>query len=310
MGKREFKLLRGLLELGMLAAIVAFIWQGVELFGEWRLSWHQEMIANYEDYYEFKPNGLLSREARTRFEAYTNEAIYEADAYVYTEYLAKWANEMNVKILRFEPYILYEQENVKVVTYLNSDSYDMNWEDFTLPLIEGRWFEAEQNEVICISGFSYKVGDVIRLEDKNGQAFDATVVGKTKYPYIIWNYMGLDGKLESATYGYNGISNVFLLNPQSVHNEPSDLINYGTTLIKTENDLLADEITTHGSCTKIANELIRQTPNYTIPLITMGVCLILFIIFWIAEVIFKRQDKINNYKVVVLREQRNNDIDF
>lgn len=310
MKKKNYKLLRGLMSLGMIAAIVVIIWQGIELFDEWRLSWRREMVESLEDYYEFEPNGQFSIEARSRFEAYTNEAIYAADAAIYTEYLARWADEENVEILRFEPYIVYEQDKVKVITYLNSIAYEMNWEDFSMPLKEGRWFEGEQDEVICVAGLSYDVGDVIVLEDKNGQAFEATVVGKMKYPYILHNYMGMSGELKSFTNGYIGFENVFLLNPESTHNEKSDLINYYTTHIKVKNDILDDEITQHGSCVSVEEILIRQTPNYILPLITMSVCLIMFIIFWIAEIIFKRQDKIDNYKVVVLKKPRNNDIDL
>lgn len=308
--RKNYKLLRGLLEIGMFAAFAIIIWQGIELFDEWRLSWHREMVESLEDYYEFKPNGQFSIESRERFEAYTNEAMYAASAAIYTEYLAKWAEEENAEILRFEPYIVYEQDKIKVITYLNSIAYEMNWADFSMPLKEGRWFEGEQDEVICVAGFSYEVGDVIILEDKNGQAFEATVVGKMKYPYIFHNYMGMSGKLKSFTNGYSGFVNVFLLNPESVHNEKSDLINYYTTLIKLQNDIVPEDIVQHGDCVSVEEILIRQKPDYIIPLISMGVCLFMLIVFWIAEIIFKKQERIDNCKVVVLRKQKNSDIDF
>ncbi len=303
MGKKKIKLLNGLLNIVILAAWVMFIWQGVELLGEWSLSWDKEMLGSLEEYYEFEPNDTISTEARKRFEAYTNDEIYEVKARVYTEYLTKWANETGIKILRLEPYTLYEHDTTEVLSYLNSASYDMEWEDFTLPLKEGRWFQDNKDEVICISGFTYNVGDVIILKDKNGQAFEAEVVGKTKYPYIVHNNMGLAGNLGAVTDDCISLSNVFLLNPESEHNEKTDLINYGTTLLKIESGILRDEITNLGTCTKISHELIYQTPDYLSHLITIGVFFVVYIICIILKRVLKKQLKMLNYSVVILKKQ-------
>lgn len=305
MGKKKIKLLNGLLNIVLLAAWVMFIWQGIELLGEWSLSWHKEMLGSVKAYYEFEPSDTIATEARKRFEAYTNDEIYEVKARVYTEYLTKWANAMDIKILRLEPYTFYEHDTIEVLSYLNSASYDMEWEEFTQPLKEGRWFQDNNDEVVCISGFGYTVGDVIMLKDKKGQLFEAKVVGITKYPYIVHNNMSLAGKLGAVTDNCIGLTTVFLLNPESMHNEKSDLINYGTTLFKVESGILRDEITNLGTCTKIEHELIHQTPAYISHLVTIGVFFVIYIICLILKGVLKKQLKILNYSVVVLKKQRN-----
>lgn len=308
--RKNYKLLRGLMGIGMIAAVAVIIWQGVELFGQWRTAVDKEILGNYAEYYEFAPNDLFAKEGKQRIEAYTAEKIYARDAKIYTEYLTKWEADPHIEILRLETYTFFAQDNLEVLSYLNPISYDVNWEDFILPVREGRWFEDDKDEVICVSGFSYKVGDVVLLEDSNGQTFEATVVGKTKYPYLLDNYLYMEGKAGNDIENYLRLSDVLLLNPESTHNIKTDLINDGATLLKIDNDIIPEDVALHGTCKSIEEQLIRMAPDYNIPLITMGVSFILFIIFWIAEIIFKRQDKIDNYKVVVLRKQRNNDIDL
>lgn len=310
MKRKNYKLLRGLMGLGMFAAVAVMIWQGVGLLGEWKIAIDKEIMENYAEYYEFAPNDLISKEAAKQVEAYTAEKIYAREAKAYTEYLVKWEADPHIDILRLESYTVSEKDNLELVSYLNPISYDMNWDDFVMPVKEGRWFEDDKDEVICVAGFSYKVGETILLEDSNGQNFEAVVVGKTKYPFLLDNYMYMEGKAGNDIENYFGFSNVLLLNPESPHNIKTDLINDGATLLKIDNDIVSEEIALHGTCTSIEDKLIQMAPDYNIPLITMGVCFIMFIIFWIAEVIFKRQDKIDNYKVVVLRKQRNNGIDL
>lgn len=302
--KKNYKLMRGLMGLGMFAAIAIMVWQGIRLLGEWKIAIDNEIMENYADYYVFAPNDMFAKEASARIEAYTANKIYAREAKIYTEYLVKWKADPHMDILRLETYTVSQNDNLKVVSYINPISYDNNWDDFNMPVKEGRWFVNDRDEVLCVSGFSYQVGDVVLLEDINGQSFEATVVGKTKYPFLLDNYLYVEGEAGNDIENYFGISDVLLLNPESPRNIKTDLINDGATLIKIDNDIVSEEIRMHGTCTAVSDELIRKTPNYNIPLITMGVSLIMFIIFWIAEIIFKRQDKIDNCKVVVLRKQR------
>ena len=310
MGKKKIKLLNGLMNLVILAALAIFVWQGIALLGEWSLSWDKEMLECLNEYYEFKPDSTIGEEARKKYEAYSNDAIYEAKARGYTERLTKWSNDMGIKILRLEPYTLYEQDNVEVLSYLNSASYDMEWEDFTQPMKEGRWFQGNKDEVVCISGFGYNVGDVLMIKDKTGLVFEATIVGKTKYPHIVHNNSSLAGKLGAVTDDCISLSNIFLLNPESEHNEKTDLINYGTSLIKIESGILRDEITNLGTCTKISHELIHQTPDYISHLITIGVFFVVCIICMIMKAFLKKQLRTADYSVVILRKQRSDDLEF
>lgn len=302
--KKKHKLMRGLMGIGMIATMAVIIWQGIGLLGEWKIAIDKEIIGSYAEYYVFAPNDLFAKEAAGRIEAYTAEKIYARDAKVYTEYLVKWEKDPHIDVLRLETYTMSENDDLQVLSYINPISYDNNWDDFTLPVKEGRWFEKDRDEVVCVAGFSYGVGDVVLLEDVNGQSFEATVVGITKYPFLPDNYLYIEGKAGNEIENYFGITNVLLLNPKSPHNIKTDLINDGATLLKIDNDIIPEEVAKHGTCTSIADEMILMAPNYIIPLITMGVSLVMFIIFWVAGVIFKRQDKIDNYKVVVLRKQR------
>lgn len=302
------KLTRLLLVLGMIASFLVILWQGYELLCQWELKIHREIMSSFSEYYEFSPNDSFAKEAAKRMEAYTAEKIYERNALVYTEYLKKWDNDAHMDILRLEKYTLCQKDDLEVISYINPLSYEVRWEDFSLPIKEGRWFDGDKDEVICVAGWSYKIGDTILLEDTSGQAFEAVVVGETKYPLLPDNYQYIKGEAGTEIENHFGLKNLLLLNPQSSHNIKSDLINDGATLLKIDNDIVSLEISQHGECVSLKEEMIRNEPDFKKPLITMGLALVLFVIFWVSGVILQKQEKKNSYNVIVLRKQRMDDI--
>lgn len=283
---KESKVIRGLLRIGIIISTFFLTFESYELFNEIDETQNRKIVETFEDYFEFEPNSIFSTEAVEKYEVYTMTDMEKYDALVYTEYLTRWAGEPDVDILRLELYTFYRQQGMKVCTYVNPQSYDASWDDFVLPLKEGRWFEGDQDEVICINDSSYKIGDLVELEDEEGRTFQATVVGKASYPYLFDN-LGMAGSLAMAICKYDDTAAVFLLNPQSVHNRKSDLIDYGTTLIKTDNEVFISKIREYGTCTPIKRILINEKPDFVRPILIMIVSIIAFGLLLAGEFILK-----------------------
>lgn len=282
----ESKVIRRLIKTGIILAVFFLTLQLYVIFDLSDLYESRQIIENYTEFYEFEPNSSFSKEAGERFEVYTTEEIQKFNGVVYTEYLAKWSSEPDVEILRLQPYIYYRQKDFKVLTYMNFVSYENAWDDFTLPLKEGRWFEGSMDEVICINDSSYEIGDEIQIENEEGKTFLATVVGKADYPYL-YNNLSMSSNLTLALHKYDNTLDVFLLNPQSVHNRKSDLINFGTTFIKTENDAFISKIGEYGTCTPISMILINQKVDFLRPVLIMGISILALTLLLAAEFILK-----------------------
>ena len=256
---KESKLIRGLIKIGIVLFVMLFILQIYALLNNNSMMHDNKMVEPLKDYYEFSPNSRISVEAGKRYEVYTLDEIHRYDAMVYTEYLTEWAKIQDVDLLRLELYTYYRQQGIQVLTYVNPLSYKMKWNDFMLPLSEGRWFEGDKNEVICVNS-SYKIGDTISIKNSDGVVFQANVVGRTDYSALIDN-ISMRGSLALSIHRYSGMDEVFLLNPQCKFNEKTDFINYGTTLIKTNNDAVIFKISEYGTCTPISQILSSNKPD-------------------------------------------------
>lgn len=284
--KKESNRIKGYLKAGIFIAMVFFIIEVFALLKEIELDKKRALVEEVGEYYEFNPSGFFSEKARERFEVYTTENIIKADAVVYAEYLTQWASNPGVDILRLELSTFYSQPEMQVFTYLNTRSYENAWSDFAFPLKEGRWFQSNQDEVICINDSTYEISDTVILKDKQGEFFEATVVGKADSPYLLHNICMDDG-LEVAISKYDNGKPVLLLNPQSLHNEKTDLINYGTTFIKSDNEAFISKISEYGTCTSVKSILIDNAPDFSRPIVTMIVCLFIATILLLFNFILR-----------------------
>lgn len=265
---KKSRLIIGFIKIGISFSVFFLILQIYVLISEFELKHTGEVLETFNEYYEFEPNSFFSKEARERFESYTTENIEKNNAIIYTEYLSKWIDTKDIEILRLQPYVFSMETDMKVYTYISPGAFENSWDDFILPLKEGRWFEADKNEVICISGGSYEIGDEIQIRDKSDENFTVTVVGKVRYPYL-YNNISMTDALNMAVYKFDDTEDILLLNPQSVYNRKSDLVNYRTTFIKTNNEAFISEISEYGSCIPVKEMIIKQKENILAPLVIM-----------------------------------------
>lgn len=235
-----------------------------------------KVLECFSEYYEFEPNNVFSTEAHNRFDSYTAEKILENEAKVYTEHLSAWAKVPGVELLRLELYEFYKQEKLKVFSYKTPGAYEMNWDDFSLPLSKGRMFEENADEVICVAGDKYKIGDVVEIKDNKGNLFKAEVVGICEEPYLPHNGLPIRSGIDNALRGPLGGGDIFLLNPKSVHNEKTDFISYSATLIRTADETFVSKIKEYGTCIPVEYNLIAAKPNFAMPAATMIVGILLF----------------------------------
>lgn len=293
---KESKLIKGLIKVGIVFFVLLFILQIYALINNNSMMHDNTMVEPLKKYYEFSPSSRISVEAGSRYEVYTLDEIQRYDAMVYTEYLTEWAQIRDVDLLRLELCTYYRQQGIHVLTYINPLSYEIKWSDFVLPLSEGRWFEGDNNEVICVNS-SYKIGDVISIKNSDGVVFQATVVGRTDYSALIDN-ISMSGNLAISIHRYSGMDEVFLLNPQCKFNEKTDFINYGTTLIKTNNDTVISKINEYGTCTPISQILSNNEPDYVTPLIILIISLIAIGLLMAGEFILHCQKGTVGYIVL------------
>ena len=249
-----------------------------------------EIWSGLVDWYEFQPNSLFASEARNRYGAAATSVMLENEAKVYTEYLAKWANESDVDVLRLELKGFYGKDNIRVYSYLNQSSYEMAWDEFTLPLSEGRWFEDAEDEIICFKGDKYEIGDVIKIDEKDGSFFLATVVGKTRYPHLIRNTLPVKSGVHNSLYTQEDDLECFLLNPMSGHNEKSDLISYNTTLVRTDSEKFIKENGEYGVFTSVEQSLKNDKAVYVLPVIEMCLAILFFVLFS-GIIIYMQEDR-------------------
>lgn len=238
-----------------------------------------EIWSGLDDWYEFQPNSLFASEARSRYGAAADSVMRKNEAEVYTEYLAKWANEPDVDVLRLELKGFYGKDNLRVYSYLNQSSYEMAWDELTLPLSEGRWFEGTEDEIICFQGDKYEIGDVIKIDEKDGSFFLATVVGKTSYPYLINNTLPVKSGVHNSLFTPEDDLECFLLNPLSGHNKKTDLISYNTTLVKTDSEHFIKENSEYGVFTPVEQSLKNDKAGYVLPAIEMCLAISFFVLF-------------------------------
>lgn len=280
---------RGLIA-GIMFSLVFIIVQIFCLVSEYEKGKGIEILSQFSEYYEFKPNSIISSEALKRYGSAATSVMQEKEKLVYTEYLANWDKEPDVDILRVQLYGYYGKDDIRVYSYVNQKSYEMAWDDFSLPLCEGRWFEGEKDEIICIQGNAYEVGDLIKMEDKDGDSFIATVVGKACYSYMPNNTLGIENGVHNALYKSAEDLEIFLLNPKSLRNEKVDSTKYNTTLIKTDDEMFIREKSYYGTFTPVDLSLKRDRVGYVLPAIEMAVGMVFFLLSFIITVRVK-EDK-------------------
>lgn len=259
---KKSKVISFLLKAALIAALFLSTSQVFQLRYLTDVSSCEEIYTPFTDYYVFTPNTKFSNEAHDKYEVYTTTDIEKYDAIVYTDHLKTWQKDMGIEILRFDAHAIYQNKEYTVWSYLNAEAYSMNWEDFSLPLKEGTWFTGNENEVICVNGSQYDIGDTVQIEE-GGKENQATVVGKLKYPYIPVNTMPMTTDLELSLYKYDNTKAVFLLNPQSSFNGKSDLINYGGAIIKTGQSIELTAIREYGTCTKVSDVLTKSQNQHS-----------------------------------------------
>ena len=236
-----------------------------------------EIWNGLEGWYEFQPNSLFAAKARQRYGAAADSVMRQNEARVYTEYLTKWANEPDVDVLRLRLVGIWGKDKIRIYSYMNQKSYNMAWEAFSLPLSEGRWFEGTEDEVICVQGSDYEIGDVIKVDEKDGGFFWATVVGKTCYPYLPNNILPVKSGVHNSLFTPEDDLEILLLNPLSGHNEKSDLIAYDTTLVRTDNEAFIRDNSEYGVFTAVEQSLRNDKAGYVIPAIEMCLAILLFV---------------------------------
>ncbi len=249
-----------------------------------------EIWSGLDGWYEFQPNSLFAAEARQRYGAAADSVMLQNEARVYTEYLTKWANEPDVDVLRLRLVGIWGKDKIRVYSYMNQKAYDMAWEAFSLPLSEGRWFEGTEDEVVCVQGSDYEIGDVIKVDEKDGGFFLVTVVGKTCYPYLPNNILPVKSGVHNSLFTPEDDLEILLLNPLSGHNEKSDLIAYDTTLVRTDNEAFIRDNSEYGVFTSVEQSLKNDKAGYIIPAIEMCLAILLFVMLC-GIIIYMQEDK-------------------
>ncbi len=280
---------RGLIA-GVILSLAFIIVQVFGIMSEYEKGKGIEVLSLFSDYYEFEPNSSFSSEALRRYGSAATSVMREKESVVYTKYLAKWSEEPDVDILRLELTGFYGEGDIRIYSYMNQAAYDMAWNDFKLPLSEGRWFEGAEDEVVCILGDDYEIGDVIKIDEKDGGFFFVTVVGKTCYPYLPRNTLPVKSGVHNSLYTPANDLEIFLLNPLSKHNEKSDMIAYNTTLIKTENEQFIRDNSQYGTFTSVERSLQKDKVSYVILVGEMVMGLIFFLLSFIITIHIK-EDK-------------------
>lgn len=298
----ETSIYHKLIRIAIVLLCFAVCYLGGSLFRKTDIVTYDEFLKSINEYCEFIPNGKISVEATDKYEAYTEEEINKSIAKVYTEHLKEWKEKDNVKVLRLEPFVFLLQSNLQVITYKNPVAYENSWEDFSYPLEEGRWFEGEEDEVICVNNSSYVIGDEIILKDANDQSFKVKVVGKMKNAYFYSNIFTLADGMSMPFRDCDDSTEVLLLNPQSKHNEKNDFINYGSTFIYAENEAVYKEIEEYGECHLLSKIMIKQSPTFFRNILELVISIVLLIVCIAIEIYTSKRKKQINCKIAVVRD--------
>ena len=280
---------RGLVA-GIILSLVFVIVQAFGIMSEYEKSKGIEILSQFSEYYEFKPNSLFAAEALRRYGSAATSVVLENESKVYTEYLTKWEKESDVDILRLQLYGYYGKDDIRIYSYVNQKPYEIAWDDFSLPLEEGRWFEGTEDEVICVQGDDYEIGDLIKIEDKYGNSFIVTVVGKTCYSYLPNNTLDVVNGVHNTLYKPSDDLEIFLFNPRSLRNEKTELTQYNTTMIKTNDEIFLRENSQYGTFTSVDLSLKRDRVNYVLPFAEMMVGLFFFLLLFVVMIRIK-EDK-------------------
>jgi len=271
---------RGLV-VGIIFCLAFVIIQMFCIVSEYEKAKGIEIWSQFEEWYEFKPNSTFSSEARNRYGTVATSVMLENEARVYAEYLTKWSKEQGVDVLFFDLNGLYQRDDTWICSYRNMKSFDMAWQDFKLPLSEGRWFEGTKDEVICVQGSDYEIGDVIKLNQKDGGFFLVTVVAKTEYFYLPNNVLGVSNGVHDSLYICEDDDlELLLLNPLSGHNEKNDRISYCSVLLKIPNEKFIENNSQYGTFSSLAQALKENQVNYVIPIIEMCLGIVFFALFF------------------------------
>ena len=67
--------------------------QAFGIMSEYEKSKGIEILSQFSEYYEFKPNSLFAAEALRRYGSAATSVVLENESKVYTEYLTKWEKE-------------------------------------------------------------------------------------------------------------------------------------------------------------------------------------------------------------------------
>ena len=240
----ESRAVNALTRIGIIVCVYCLLWQIYGLGNEIELARGQEIFAVFADYYEYRPEGEWR----------------EYDAEESAKRLEEWSETANTQMIQLDLVSFYENDLAKVVTYANPTAYEANWEDISLPLEAGRWFEGDADEVICMDNDAYKLGDRITMLDSKGNEFRATVVGIAKYSYLP-NDNGTEYDLMHSVSRNITAKNMLLLNPQSIHNEKVEMVNRGAVLVKTDSPILLSKMSEHGICVKMQDVLRENRPG-------------------------------------------------
>ena len=238
-------IVNGLTRVGIIVCVFCFLWQIYGLESEIELARGKAIFDNFSEWYVYYPK----------------EDYRQYDAEENTERLAEWAKTENTQFVKHHLFSVYEDEFLKVVSYVNSSAFEMSWDEGFIPLKEGRWFEGDANEVICINNDVYELGDRIVVVDSKGIEFTAMVVGMAEYNCLP-NDNDMKYDLMHSVSMYNTEKNVCLLNPNSPYNEKMETVTLGTVLVKTDNPILLSKMNTYGTCVKMRDVLKENNPDF------------------------------------------------